>query len=108
MTEIKNIIFDFGGVIADLSRDNAVFAFRSMGLEKADEMLDTYHQTGIFLEIEDGRITPEEFCAELRELCHRTFTFDEAKAGWMAFFTKFLNAVWIICSSSKNAINFIS
>lgn len=86
MTAIKNIIFDFGGVIADLNRDNAVRAFRSMGMENAEEILDQYHQKGIFLQIEDGRITPEEFCAELGKLCHRTITFEEAKAGWLAFF----------------------
>ncbi len=87
MGQIRNIIFDFGGVIADISRDNAVSYFRSVGLTDAENILDKYHQKGIFLEIEDGRITPQEFCEKLGEMCHRTFTFEEAKEAWLAFFT---------------------
>lgn len=49
---IKNIVFDFGGVIADISRDKAVRAFQELGLQDADTRLDKYHQTGIFQELE--------------------------------------------------------
>lgn len=82
---IKNIIFDFGGVIVDINRDNAVKKFQSVGLTDAEEILDKYHQKGIFLEIEDGRIGPDEFCRKLGNLCHREFTFDEAKEAWLGF-----------------------
>ena len=47
---IKNIVFDFGGVIVDISRDKAVQAFIKLGLADADTRLDKYHQTGIFQE----------------------------------------------------------
>lgn len=45
---IKNIVFDFGGVIVDIDRDKAVQAFIKLGLTDADSRLDKYHQTGIF------------------------------------------------------------
>lgn len=45
---IKNLIFDFGGVIAPISREQAVEAFRQLGVADADQRLDKYHQTGIF------------------------------------------------------------
>ena len=45
---IKNIVFDFGGVIADIDRDKAVQAFVKLGLKDAETRLDKYHQTGIF------------------------------------------------------------
>ena len=32
---IKNIVFDFGGVIVDISRDKAVQTFIKLGLEDA-------------------------------------------------------------------------
>ena len=44
---IKNIVFDFGGVIVDIDRDKAVQAFIKLGLADADTRLDKYHQTGI-------------------------------------------------------------
>lgn len=43
---IKNLIFDFGGVIAPISREQAVEAFRQLGVADADQRLDKYHQTG--------------------------------------------------------------
>ena len=48
---IKNIVFDFGGVIADISREQAVKAFIRLGVKDADRILDKYHQTGIFQEL---------------------------------------------------------
>ena len=40
---IKNIVFDFGGVIVDIDRDKAVQAFIKLGLTDADSRLDKYH-----------------------------------------------------------------
>ena len=37
---IKNIAFDFGGVIVDLDREGAVQAFIRLGLKDADRILD--------------------------------------------------------------------
>ena len=53
---IKNIVFDFGGVIVDIDRDKAVQAFIKIGLADADTRLDKYHQTGIFQELEEGKL----------------------------------------------------
>lgn len=84
---IKNIIFDFGGVIADISRSSAVKEFLSIGVSDAEEVLDKYHQKGIFLEIEDGRITAEEFCRKLSLMSGKEITYEKARKGWLAFFT---------------------
>ncbi len=84
---IKNIIFDFGGVIVDISRSKAVKRFKELGVTNAEELLDKYHQKGIFLEVEDGRITAEEFCSKLGALAHREFSFEEAQYGWLGFMT---------------------
>lgn len=82
---IKNLIFDFGGVIIDISRTNAVKRFQSIGVTNADEVLDKYHQKGIFLEVEDGRIDADEFCRKLSEMCGREISFDEAQYAWLGF-----------------------
>lgn len=82
---IKNIIFDFGGVIVDISRSRAVKEFEAIGVSNAEELLDKYHQKGIFLEVEDGRIDADTFCRKLGELCGRPISFEEAKKGWLGF-----------------------
>ena len=67
MCMIKNIAFDFGGVIFDLDYEGAIAAFRQMGLPDADQRLDRYHQRGIFEDLESGRIGPEAFIQANRD-----------------------------------------
>lgn len=62
---IKNIVFDFGGVIADIDRDKAVQAFVKLGLKDAETRLDKYHQTGIFQELEEGKLSADGFREKL-------------------------------------------
>lgn len=82
---IKNLVFDFGGVIADLNRQGAVDAFIAIGLKDADTRLDKYHQTGIFQELEEGRISDSEFIRIMEELCQRSLTWPEVQQAWLGF-----------------------
>ena len=84
---IKNLVFDFGGVITDISRSNAVKEFQSIGVANAEELLDKYHQKGIFLEVEDGRVDAGEFCRKLGELAGKYITYEESRKAWLSFFT---------------------
>ena len=63
---VKAIVFDLGGVLIDLDFDRSVRAFREiLGYEKITEILDLYHQKGIYGEMEGGQITADEFRAEV-------------------------------------------
>ncbi|NDV56613.1 HAD family phosphatase [Bacteroides sp. 519] len=84
---IKNIVFDLGGVIMDINRESAVKRFEELGITNAEELLDKYHQKGIFLEVEDGRIDADGFCRKLSELANRELSFEDAKYGWLGFIT---------------------
>ena len=84
---IKNIVFDFGGVIADIDREQAVQAFIRLGVKDADRILDKYHQTGIFQELEEGTLTEEAYRIELGKLCKRTLSWEEVQQAWLGFFT---------------------
>ena len=84
---IKNIVFDFGGVIADISREQAVKAFIRLGVKDADRILDKYHQTGIFQELEEGSLTEEAYRNELGKLCGRTLSWEEVQQAWLGFIT---------------------
>ena len=65
----KAIVFDLGGVLIDLDFDRCVKAFREiLGYERITDLLDLYHQKGIYGDMEAGLITADEFRAEvLRE-----------------------------------------
>lgn len=69
MTEhvIKNLLFDLGGVIMDIKRDNCVRAFEALGMSCANELLGEYAQKGAFLALEEGLIDSEQFREEIRK-----------------------------------------
>lgn len=48
MTKIKNIVFDLGGVLIDLSHDQAVRRFEEIGVVDAAQLLDPYEQKVFF------------------------------------------------------------
>ena len=58
---IRNVIFDLGGVVIDLDRDRAVRALEQLGLDGADEMLGLYGQKDPFLGLETGETPAGEF-----------------------------------------------
>ena len=82
---IKNIAFDFGGVIVDLDREGAVQAFIRLGLKDADRILDKYHQTGIFQELEEGKLNEETYREKLSQLCGKALKREEVRQAWMGF-----------------------
>lgn len=85
ITMIKNIAFDFGGVIFDLDYEGAVVAFERIGLVDASTRLDRFHQRGVFEDLESGRITADAFRGELEKMCHRPLTHDEVLSAWLGY-----------------------
>lgn len=84
---IKNIVFDFGGVIADLDKQKAVEAFKSLGIQEAEKYLDPYLQSGPFLEVENGKTDAAGFIAAMQELSGRELSFAQVQNAWLAFIT---------------------
>ena len=56
MGKIKNIVFDLGGVIIDLDRDEPVRRLIEIGVKDADGLIDPYEQKGVFQDLETGKI----------------------------------------------------
>ena len=65
---IKNFLFDLGGVIIDIERQRCVDAYTALGLKDADSYFGEYAQTGIFMAIEDGSMSVDEFHVAMRRL----------------------------------------
>lgn len=60
------LLFDLGGVIMNINKDRCADSFRRLGMENPGRFLGDYGQKGPFLELEEGKITSEEFRAAIR------------------------------------------
>jgi len=80
-SEIKNIIFDWGGVITDLKFRECVAAFREIGFD-FDWTLAGSENDDIFLPFETGRITPEEFRTRIRRHTGNAVTDRQIDYAW--------------------------
>lgn len=74
--KIKNLIFDFGGVLVDLNPTRCIQSFSDLGLNVVP-YLNTYLSQGVFLKMELGEISPKDFWEEVRLLFHSPELTDE-------------------------------
>lgn len=83
--EIKNVIFDLGGVVIDIKREAAAEALEELGISEAPEMLGDYEQKGLFLLLEEGRICDAEMYDALMPLCKPGTTCTDIKSAFEKF-----------------------
>ena len=83
---IKNLMFDLGGVIMDIRRENCVEAFRKLGMKSPEDYLSDYCQTGPFEAVENGSATAAEFRDQIRAIIGRDITDEQIDEA----FTRFL------------------
>ena len=82
--QIKNIVFDLGGVLVDLDFKAAINGLQQAGFANVKEQLDALDQGGIFQKFELGEMTAEEFRTAIRENSTVTLTDEEIDALWNA------------------------
>lgn len=87
MKEIKNIIFDLGGVIIDIDREAAARALQQLGIVEAALMLGEYEQKGLFLLLEEGQMSDSEMFDSLLALCKPGTTCTDIKNSFEKFLT---------------------
>lgn len=87
MNDQFTLLFDLGGVIMDIRRENAVAALEALGMKEANDFLGEYGQKGPFLALEKGEITPAEFRAQVRPMLREGVTDAEIDAAFSRFLT---------------------
>ncbi|MDR1129684.1 MAG: HAD family phosphatase [Prevotellaceae bacterium] len=65
MSKIKNIVFDFGGVVIEINGPAAIKRFKEVGISNIEELIDPYRQKGLFSQIESGSLSREDFYVEI-------------------------------------------
>lgn len=84
MKQIKNIIFDFGGVIIDIDYHLTMDAFRRLGIKNFEEQYSKLRQSHLFDALEKGTITPAAFRDRIRSISSLPLTDVQIDDAWNA------------------------
>ncbi len=85
LSGIKNIVFDFGGVLVDLKPEACLQAFSDLGMPQVADYLTPFGHIGPFGKLENGEISFAEFCDEVRTLFRVNATDQQLEDAWAAF-----------------------
>ena len=84
-SDIRNIIFDLGGVIINVDYFKTEKAFKQLGISDFEKIFSQVQQSKITDNLEVGRISPTEFRENLHQLINNPNICDEKiNAAWNA------------------------
>jgi len=79
---IKNVIFDLGDVIIDISIPGTIANFSNRSGISPERVREIYSTSGIFLDYEKGKISDEEFYRGANSLFGTDMSFEEFCGIW--------------------------
>lgn len=89
MKLIRNIIFDFGGVIYDIDFQRSMLEFQKIGLDDFDLLYSKALQDKLFDRLETDLISPQNFKDELRKLFGDSVSNQQIENAWNALLLGF-------------------
>ena len=85
MGKIKCIVFDLGGIVFEIDKNQAIRHFEEIGFAQAKDYLDAFTQIGIFGDLESGKITAEQYRQELSVLIGHDVTLEQCRYAWTGY-----------------------
>jgi len=82
LNNIKNIIFDFGGVVIDIDFKLTFTAFKELGINNIDEVFNKIKQTNVLANFEKGTIKPKLFRESLKSIAKTNIDNDTFDKAW--------------------------
>lgn len=79
---IRNIIFDWGGVLIDLDMEGCIRAFEQAGAGCVRRLLTGSNESGFFHTYECGDMTTPEFCDTIRRLSGKELSDETIARAW--------------------------
>src|SRR6478672_7618075 len=89
MKQIKNIIFDLGGIFLNIDFSKTEKAFRDIGVTQFNNLYTQHHASDIFELLETGKISPEEFHHAFVYETGIDLSYEELKSAWTALLLDF-------------------
>ena len=102
-SEVKNIIFDWGGVITDLHIDSVILAFKNLGFHQFDKAFAHDADQNFFLRFETGKIQEAEFLKILHDHLNRDVTDLQILDAWNSILGDLPAERWTILNEVKKS-----
>lgn len=83
-SHIKNILFDFGGVIINLDLPASIEAFEKLKGPNASISFEEWSQYGVEPAFERGELSPHDFCDQMRMLLDNPVSNEQIHEAWNA------------------------
>lgn len=81
---IKNIIFDFGGVLIDLHRNECIARFEQLGFKGVEYLISNTHQLGPFNQFELGDLSTDDFYQVIKTYLIEGVTNEDIDEAWLS------------------------
>jgi putative hydrolase of the HAD superfamily len=89
MKNIKNIIFDLGGVLLNIDTGKTNIAFEKLGIVDFKKNYSLHKADTLFDDLETGRISEQLFYEGIRNISKAPLTDNEIKNAWNALLLDF-------------------
>ena len=89
MEGVKNIIFDLGGVLLNIDFSITEKAFKELGVTQFSNMFTQHHSNDLFVQLETGEISPEDFYEAFRRGTGTNLSDETIKKAWNALLLDF-------------------
>lgn len=89
MSEIKNIVFDLGGVIINLDIPRTISEFNKISIKPFESIYTQLQQSPIFDLFDKGQISESDFFLQLKDHLKEVVTDTQMKEAWNAMLLDF-------------------
>ncbi|MCF8219049.1 MAG: HAD family phosphatase [Bacteroidales bacterium] len=103
--EIKNIIFDFGGVIYDIDFEKNKKAFQTLGVTETHLPFSEPSVKSIFDNLETGKLLPGQFYDQIRQITDINMSDNQIREAWNALLIGFVKERIHLLETIRNNYN---
>ncbi len=89
MNNIKNIIFDLGGVLLDIDYNKTIIAFEQLGFKNFKSNFSPYKMDALFENLETGKISETTFYESIKAISINPLSNNQIKNAWNALMLSF-------------------
>jgi putative hydrolase of the HAD superfamily len=103
MSNIKNIIFDFGAVLYDIDFLKMTCAFEKIGIPNFNQQYAQSQASELFCLLEKGQMDAQDFFCEIHKQSNKNITIQQVEDAWNAILLDYRkeSIQWLLSNQSK-------